>query len=68
MFVTEFINNLKIMTLPNSEFQRLIDTGMKFNLDFDDAYQYSVSELFDFELVTMDKDFQRIENGKILFL
>ena len=39
------------------------------NLDFDDAYQYLVAKHYELTLVTMDRDFKKIEEDlKILFL
>ena len=38
------------------------------NLDFDDAYQYSVAKYYGLKVVTMDRDFERIKDLEILFL
>ena len=67
-FCNDFVGILEIITLPNSEYTRLIEANEKFKLDFDDAYQYTLSEFFDLEIITMDKDFNRIKKGKIRFL
>jgi len=67
-FLNDFAINLEIITLPNTEYTRLIEANKKYKLDFDDAYQYSLSEFFDLEIITMDKDFNRIKKGKIRFL
>jgi predicted nucleic acid-binding protein len=68
MFLIDTNIFLEILSLPNFEFYRLIEASKNYSLDFDDAYQYSVSELFNLEIVTMDKDFQRIGNNRIHFL
>lgn len=36
----------------------------KFNLDFDDAYQYVAAEKYTLTLVSFDADFDRTERGK----
>jgi len=36
------------------------------NLDFDDAYQYSVAKYYGLKIVTMDRDFERIKDLEIL--
>ena len=36
----------------------------KYNLDFDDAYQYTVAEKYDLEIVSFDTDFDRTERGR----
>jgi predicted nucleic acid-binding protein len=36
----------------------------KFNLDFDDAYQYTLAEKNDFFVVSFDSDFDRTERKR----
>ena len=36
----------------------------RFNLDFDDAYQYVAAEKFNLEIVSFDSDFDRTERGR----
>ena len=36
------------------------------NLDFDDAYQYSVAKYYGLKIVTMDRDFEKIKDLEIL--
>ncbi len=43
--------------------ERLLDQT-KFNLDFDDAYQYVAAEKYTLTLVSFDADFDRTERGK----
>ena len=38
------------------------------DLDFDDAYQYSVAKYYGLKIVTMDKDFEKIKDVEIIFL
>jgi len=37
---------------------------LRYNLDFDDAYQYITAEKNDLTLVSFDADFDRTERGK----
>jgi len=36
----------------------------KFNLDFDDAYQYTAAEKYDLQIVSFDTDFDKTERGR----
>ena len=38
------------------------------NLFFDDAYQYTVAKYYGLKVVTMDRDFEKIKDLKVLFL
>ena len=53
-----------VITLSAQEMERLIDVAQRFNLDFDDAYQYAVAERYDLTLVSLDSDFDRTERGR----
>lgn len=37
--------------------------AQKFNLDFDDAYQYTIASNYEITLSSFDSDFQRTERG-----
>jgi len=67
-FIKDIVPNVKIVSLPSENYGQTVKTGRNFNLDFDDAYQYSVADYFGFKMVTMDRDFHKIKNAKILFL
>lgn len=36
----------------------------RFNLDFDDAYQYVAAEKYNLTIVSLDSDFDRTERGR----
>ena len=36
----------------------------RFNLDFDDAYQYAVAERYGLTIISFDSDFDRTERGR----
>jgi len=45
-----------------------VNVRKSLNLDFDDAYQYSMAKYYGLKVVTMDKDFERIKDVEIVFL
>jgi len=61
VFVTGAIT---LVSVPPEETQRLIDAMSKFNLDFDDAYQYVAAEKQGLVIVSFDGDFNRTARGK----
>jgi len=65
-FITDMIFNagVRISTLSAEDMKEVIKVAQKFNLDFDDAYQYTVAEKLDLEIVSFDSDFDRTEKGR----
>ncbi|NJK95774.1 MAG: type II toxin-antitoxin system VapC family toxin [Bacteroidales bacterium] len=59
----KFINDLFInggiesLSLDSSDLLDVISNIKKYNLDFDDSYQFSVSLKYDLTIITFDKDF-----------
>jgi hypothetical protein len=59
----EFLNDLFVngqieqLSLNSVDLMNVILNIQEFNLDFDDAYQLSVSQKYDLVIVTFDKDF-----------
>ncbi|MDL1959823.1 MAG: PIN domain-containing protein [Deltaproteobacteria bacterium] len=49
-------------------YREVVSVKKSLNLDFDDAYQYSIAKYHGLKVVTMDKDFERIRDVEILFL
>ena len=53
-----FINGrIELLSLDSSDLLDVIQNIQKFNLDFDDSYQFSVAQNYDLTIVTFDKDF-----------
>jgi len=48
-----------IRALQSVELKSLHGIAQSFNLDFDDAYQYSVAEKYNLQLISFDQDFDR---------
>jgi predicted nucleic acid-binding protein len=59
LFYTDlFINGqIKQLCLDHPDLIEVTNNIKKYNLDFDDSYQYTVSVKFDLTLVTFDSDF-----------
>lgn len=55
---------VRLLKLETEEIKEAIQNLIRFKLDFDDAYQYTVAEKHDLTLVSFDKDFDRTERGR----
>lgn len=61
--LTKFVNDLffngliEQISLNPHDFVDIIANIEKFRLDFDDAYQLTISQKYDMTIVTFDKDF-----------
>jgi len=53
-----------LVHLEPAETQHLVEVIERFNLDFDDAYQYVAAEKYNLTLVSFDDDFDRTERGR----
>ena len=65
-FLDELIvkGGVQLLRLSLQDTGGLIDVAQKFNLDFDDAYQYTVAEKYRPEIISFDGDFDRTERGR----
>lgn len=55
---------VELLSVKPEKTQSLVDAMDRFNLDFDDAYQYVLAEMNDLTLVSFDGDFNRTKRGK----
>jgi hypothetical protein len=64
-FVQDVILNggVGVLSLTSNEIGDVVQAAQKFNLDFDDAYQYSLAIRTNADLVSFDKDFSRTDLG-----
>ncbi len=53
-----------LVRLGPEDTQQLLGAMEQFNLDFDDAYQYTAAEKHGLILVSLDSDFDRTERGR----
>lgn len=58
------VDGIGILSLPPEDLKTLALTVDKFNLDFDDAYQYTVAEKYEMQLISFDTDFDRTERKR----
>ncbi|RJP60528.1 MAG: PIN domain-containing protein [Deltaproteobacteria bacterium] len=59
---------MQLLSLPTKLYREIVNVKKSLNLDFDDAYQYSIAKYHELKVVTMDRDFGRIKDVNILFL
>jgi len=67
-FIIDVLPKINILTLPLDKYKDLIFAAKNYNLDFDDAYQYLIAKTFGLEFVTMDKDFEKIQDITIKYI
>ena len=61
IFFEDISENTHIISLSKESYVKLPEIKQRFNLDFDDAYQFQVAQDFNLAIVTMDKDFNRVK-------
>ena len=52
---------MNLITLTPTDMQKLIDYSKKFNLDFDDSFQYTLAKNNDLTIVSYDSDFDNTD-------
>ena len=69
-FTQDMLPHLDVLTLPKSDYAQMNTVAQSLNLDFDDAYQYSIAKCYNLQLVTLDKDFKdlNLNDVKVIFL
>lgn len=55
---------VSLIHLESEDTPRIVSTMTKYNLDFDDAYQYVAAVTHNLVLVSFDSDFDRTERGR----
>ena len=58
------ISGVGVLSLDPEDHKTLDQIVQKFNLDFDDAYQYAVAEKHNLQLISFDNDFDRTERQR----
>ena len=58
------MGGIRLVRLGVGDMQDIVYVARKFNLDFDDAYQYATAEKYNLILVSFDSDFNRTERGR----
>ncbi|MCD6489888.1 MAG: PIN domain-containing protein [Thermodesulfobacterium sp.] len=64
-FVEDIIitGGIKLLRISAEDTKKLAEVSQRFNLDFDDAYQYTVAERYGLTIVSFDNDFDCTEKG-----
>ncbi len=60
-FVSDILPKIDIISLSTRSYENLSEIKKKYNLDFDDAYQYKIAIDNSLTIITMDKDFKRVQ-------
>ena len=64
-FVEDMIvGGIHILSLSLEDLMTLNLLVQKFNPDFDDAYQYTVAERYNLQLISFDRDFDQTDRGR----
>ncbi|OPX34641.1 VapC toxin family PIN domain ribonuclease [candidate division KSB1 bacterium 4484_188] len=65
-FIDDLLKNsyVAVKSLSIDDLGTVSSDAQKFNLDFDDAYQYVAAKKYDLTLVSFDRDFDRTERGR----
>lgn len=58
------MGGIRLVRLGIENMQDIVRVARRFNLDFDDAYQYVVAEKYDLTLVSFDAHFDSTERGR----
>ena len=68
-FSVDVVPKVEIITLSKEFYKNLADAKLNTGLDFDDVYQFKIAEEYGLEIITMDKDFNKVKNKiKITFI
>lgn len=65
VFITDIVEKINLVALAAEDLKQLPITMSKFNIDFDDAYQYLCVKKFDLKLLSLDKDFDKTDIVRI---
>ena len=69
LFLEDILNQISVIGLPLERIRELPVISDTYKLDYDDAYQAAICREYGLQLVTMDKDFKRVEGFiRVLFL
>lgn len=60
-FINDILPKISIVTLLKEKYKEVAKISKKYNLDFDDSYQTCISIDREFRIITMDKDFRKVE-------
>lgn len=68
-FAADILPKIDILSLSRESYENLSAFKFDYNLDFDDSYQAKVAEEMNCTIITMDRDFKRVnERVKVKFI
>lgn len=67
-FVEDLSPNTRVLSLPVELYEEVVKARKNLKLDFDDAYHYSIAKHYGLKIATMDRDFEKVKEGEILFI
>jgi uncharacterized protein len=59
------VAGVRLVSLYAKDMSALANVAIRFNLDFDDAYQYETAKRFNLTLVSFDHDFDRTDLKRV---
>lgn len=62
-FIHDSEGLLIVLGLDLKHYSKIYDNKLKFQLDYDDSYQLAVAETYGLELITIDKDFRKLDTN-----
>ena len=65
-FINDILLKISIVTLSKGKYKEVAKISRKYNLDFDDSYQTCISIDKEYEIITMDKDFRKVEEISVI--
>ena len=60
-FLEDVVGDVHVLSLSVEDLKTLDQPIQRFNLDFDDAYQYAVAQKYNLQLISFDRDFDRTD-------
>jgi predicted nucleic acid-binding protein len=61
-FLADSLPNLELLHLDRIGFPAVVHAAQLFNLDFDDAYQFTIAKAHGLSIATQDQHFTRVKN------
>ncbi|MCS7208224.1 MAG: PIN domain-containing protein [Fimbriimonadales bacterium] len=55
---------IHLVRLPLDQHEQVAQVAQRFGLDYDDAYQYALAELYNLTIISFDADFDRTPRGR----
>jgi len=67
-FLNDTLVNIPLISLSIDLYDLTLQAKERFNLDFDDAYQFAIAKENGLSIVTLDKDFKRVKGIEVKYL